>query len=242
MIDVKNGTQEGLLEVHMSAPVTDKDYAEVLMPALDAALATTEHLRMLVVMDADLGDFTMGALWDDAKMGITRWGGFDRIAIVTANAAMTRLVRGFSIFMPCPVKVFPKYSEDEARLWLYESLGAIHQTDLGDGVLHVALFGKVEAEVYGEETEDLNAFIRENERFRLLLDIRRFDGWQGLSAMAAHFRLVRDHVGQLEKAAIVGNASWKSMVVEVVKRLIGAEARYFDNNEFDAAQAWIKSD
>ena len=41
MIDVKNGTQEGLLEVHMSAPVTDKDYAEVLMPALDAALATT---------------------------------------------------------------------------------------------------------------------------------------------------------------------------------------------------------
>ncbi|MEH6645127.1 STAS/SEC14 domain-containing protein [Sulfitobacter sp.] len=242
MIEVKTGSQEGLLEVHMSAPVMDKDYKDVLMPALDTALASAGTLRMLVVMNADLGDFTMGALWDDTKMGITRWGGFDRIAIVTANAAMTRLVRGFSIFMPCPVSVFPKYSEDEARLWLFESLGSIHQTDLGDGTLHVALLGKVEADVYAEETEDLNAFIRKNERFRLLLDIREFEGWQGLSAMAAHFRIIRDHAGQLEKAAIVGDAGWKSMVVQVVKRLIGTEARYFDNNDFEAAKAWVKAD
>lgn len=242
MIEVKTGSQDNLLEVRMHAPVTDKDYKEVLMPAFDAALARAGSLRLLVMMDADISDFTMGALWDDAKMGIGRWSGFDRIAIVTNNAAMTRLVRGFSIFMPCPVAVFPKGDEDKARLWLFESLGAIHQTDLGGGTLHIALLGKVEPEVYAEEIEDLNAFIRRNERFRLLLDIRQFEGWQGLSAMAAHFRLVRDHVGQLEKAAIVGDAGWKAMGVQVVKRLIGAEARYFDNNDFDAAKAWITAD
>jgi hypothetical protein len=242
MIVVKSGTQENLLEVHMTAPITDKDYSEVLMPALDEALAKVEAVRMLVVLEADMTDFTMGALWDDAKLGLSNWSGFERVAIVTANTAMTRLVRAFSILMPCPVAVFGKRSEDEARLWLFESLGAIHQTDLGGGALHVELVGKVDAGVYEEETEDLNAFIRNNEQFRLLLDIRRFDGWQGLGAMMAHFRLVRDHVGQLDKAAVVGDARWKAIVVQVVKRLIGQEARYFDKNDFDTAKAWITAE
>lgn len=242
MIDVKSRTQEGLLEVHMTAPITDKDYADVLIPAIDAALAEGEKLRMLVVMNADLTDFTMGALWDDAKLGIGNWRGFERVAIVTANKAMTRLVRAFSILMPCPVAVFGKWHENEARLWLFESLGAIHQTDLGAGALHVELLGKIDADVYASETEDLNAFIRKNDRFRLLLDIRRFDGWQGLSAMASHFKLVRDHVGQLDRAAVVGESKWEAMVVQVVKRLVGKEARYFDKNEFDAAKAWITAD
>ncbi|AXI49089.1 STAS/SEC14 domain-containing protein (plasmid) [Sulfitobacter sp. SK012] len=242
MIAVKSGAQESLLEVYMSAPITDKDYSDVLMPALDAALAQGEKVRMLVVLNAGLTDFTMGALWDDAKLGVSNWSGFERVAIVTANTAMARMVRAFSILMPCPVSVFGKKAEDEARLWLFESLGAIHQTDLGSGTLHVELLGKVGADVYASETENLNAFIRKNDRFRLLLDIRRFDGWQGLGAMAAHFHLVRDHVGQLDRAAVVGDSRWEAMVVQVVKRLIGQEARYFGNNDLEAAKAWIKTD
>ncbi|MCX8225208.1 MAG: STAS/SEC14 domain-containing protein [Sulfitobacter sp.] len=242
MIEVKTGTQENLLEVHMTAPITDTDYSKVMIPALDAALVNGEKVRMLLVIDADLTDFTMGALWDDAKMGINNWSGFERVAIVTANKAMTRLVRAFSILMPCPVSVFGKWQEDEARLWLFESLGTIHQTDLGGGALHVELLGKIAADVYSSEVEDMNAFIRKNDRFRLLLDIRRFDGWQGLGAIASHFQLVRDHVGQLDRAAVVGDSKWEAMVVQIVKRLIGKEAKYFDKNEFEAAKAWITAD
>lgn len=241
MIEVKSGAQENLLEVYMTAPITDKDYEEVLMPALDAALARVERVRMLVVLNAGISDFSLGALWDDTAMGLSAWRGFERIAIVTADKAMTRMTRAFSILMPCPVSVFPKGSTKEARLWLFESLGAIHQTDLGNGVLHVELLGKINADVYTEETEDLNAFIRKNDRFRLLLDIRQFDGWQGLGALSAHFRLVRDHVGQLDKVAIVGDAGWKAMVVQVAKWLIGREARYFGWNDFDLAKKWITS-
>jgi len=242
MIEVTQGSQENVLEVHMSAPITDADYSDVLMPAFDMALAQNEKLRMFVVLDAGLTDFSLGALWDDTKLGVGHWGGFERIAIVTANTAMARMVRGFAFMMPCPVAFFDAGDKNEARLWLFESLGAIHQKDLGGGILHVELLGKVGEEVYAAETEDLNAFIRKNDRFRLLLDIRRFDGWQGLGAIGAHFQMVRNHVGQLDKVAIVGTAKWEAAVVQVVKRLIGKEARYFSGNDLVAAIAWIKAD
>jgi hypothetical protein len=127
MIEVKSGTQENLLEVYMSAPITDKEYCDVLMPALDAALAENEQIGLLVVLKAGVTDFAVGALWGDAKLCIGNWSGFERIALVTANTALARTFRTFSIVMPCPVAVFDGGAEDEARLWLFESLGAIHR-------------------------------------------------------------------------------------------------------------------
>jgi hypothetical protein len=240
MIDVRKSARDDLLEIHMTGPVTDSDYENVMVPAIDAAIAQSDHVRLLIVADVGFGDFTFGAMWDDARLGLRAWRGFERIAYVTANTAMARTIRLFSSLMPCPVMVFAPTEEDQARRWLTESLGAIHQTDLGDGVLHVQLLGKVEAAVYAQEVGDLNAFIRRNERFRLLLDIREFDGWQGLGALTEHFRLVRDHVGLLDKAAIVGASGWQKLAADVGRRLIGREARYFAAEEFEAAKAWLK--
>lgn len=240
MIDVKESNRPDILEVRMTGPVTDSDYENVLMPAIDRAIAESEHVRLLLIAEVGLNDFTLGAMWDDARLGLRNWRGFERVAYVTSNKSMARTIRAFSLAMPCPVHIFEPSEEDAARRWLTESLGAIHQTDLGDGVLHVQLMGKVEAKVYEEEVRDLDAFIRRNERFRLLLDIREFDGWQGLGAMAEHFRLVRDHIDSVDKAAIVGAAGWQKAVAGIGRRVIGREARYFDADNFEAAKAWIK--
>ncbi len=199
-------------------------------------------MRLLVVMESGFGDFTLGALWDDARMGLKHWRGFDRVAVVTGSTGVKRTIKAFSVAIPCPVMVFPPDQTEEARRWLSESLGAIHQTDLGDGVLHLALLGKVDAAVYEAEAEDLNAFIRANDRFRLLLDLREFDGWQGLGAVGEHLRMVRDRVALLDKAAIVGDAGWQKMAVGVGRRILGKEAEYFDGDRFDAAVAWLKQD
>lgn len=238
MMTVETGP-DGLMELQVAAPVTDADYKDVLIPALDEAIATSERVRMLVVLEAGGKDFTFGALMDDARTGLKHWRGFDRIAVVTGSAGMRGTIRAFSVVMPCPVMVFGPEKVDAARRWLRESLGAIHQTDLGGGVLHVQLMGQLDSAVYAEETEDLNAFIRANDRFRLLLDLRDFDGWQGLGAVGEHLRLVKDHAGLIDRAAIVGDGGWQRMAAEVGTRVIGAEARYFPGEDFEAAKGWL---
>lgn len=240
MIEQLPTSRPDRLEFRVSGAVTAEDYQNTLIPALDDAIAVTDRIRALIVMESGVSDFTLGAMMDDARMGLKHWRGFDRIAVVTGSTGMRRMVRAFSVFMPCPVHVFPLDEADDARRWLSESLGSIHQTDLGGGVLHVQLLGQLDTAAYDDEAADMDAFIRRNDRFRLLLDIRDFDGWQGLGGLGEHFRLVRDHAGQIDRVAIVGDGGWKKMAAELGRRVIGKEeARYFDADAFDAARDWL---
>ncbi|MEM8632614.1 MAG: STAS/SEC14 domain-containing protein [Pseudomonadota bacterium] len=241
MIKTIPGLPEGTIGVAFSGVVTEEDYTGTLLPAIEMALQETDRVRLLVVVDADFSDFTLGAAKEDAKLGMAHWSGFDRIAVVSPPGWVTGTVRALSVMMPCPVMVFAPEEVDDAKRWLSESLGSIHQTDLGDGVLHVALLGQLDAEIYAEETEDLNAFIRANDRFRLLLDLRHFDGWQGLGALSEHYRLVRDHHMLIDKLAIVGNRAWERLAAKIGARALNADSRYFDEDEFAQAKDWVSS-
>ncbi|MDF0600749.1 STAS/SEC14 domain-containing protein [Psychromarinibacter sp. C21-152] len=239
MIELRPTGRDDTISLRIAPPVTEADYRDVLMPAIDAAVETGDGVKLLATIEAGPSEFTLGALWDDARMGLKHWRGFDRIAVVTGSTGMGYAVRALSVVMPCPVKLFDAGEEDAAARWLSESLGAIHQTKLADGVLQVQLLGRLDSAAYAAEIADLNAFIRESDRFRLLLDIRDFDGWQGLGGLAEHFRLVRDHAPALERAAIVGDAGWQKMAAAVGRRILGREARYFAAEDYAAAKDWI---
>ncbi|MAC76532.1 MAG: STAS/SEC14 domain-containing protein [Rhodobacteraceae bacterium] len=232
-------TDTNILEIALSGAVSREDYETVLIPAIDRALEDYDAIRALVLI-APGTDYTVGALKDDAWMGLKHWRGFERIAVVGKDGWIGKALKGVSIMMPCPVMLFEDGKRDEAMRWLQESLGAIHQTDLGDGVLHVQLMGKLDPSVYAEETEDLNAFIRRNERFRLLLDLRDFDGWQGLAGVTEHLKLVRDHHGLIDKAAIVGQRGWEKLAARIGGAMMGADTKYFAG-DLEAAKAWIKA-
>lgn len=241
MITQLSSTSDTILEFEFSGAISDEDYKTVLVPAIDKAIEANERIRLLVILGSGLKDFTFGAMLQDARTGMKHWRGFDRVAVVTAQRGMAQAIRAFSVFMPCPVKTFGAEEADNARRWLRESLGAFHQTDLGDGVLHIQLLGQLDSEAYQDEAGDMNAFIRKNDKFRLLLDLREFDGWQGLGAIGEHLKIVRDHAPLLEKAAIVGDAGWQTLAVQVGKRVLGREAKHFGGDEFDQAVAWLKT-
>ncbi|WP_397542795.1 STAS/SEC14 domain-containing protein [Roseovarius salis] len=239
MIEVESATDTGILEVRMTPPVTDSDYTETLLPAIDAAIASGVRVRILAIVEAGFADFTLGAMLQDARAGLKHWRGFDRAAVVTDNAALRTAVAAFSVFMPCPVARFGMKELEAARRWLRESLGTIQQEEIGDGVLHVSLRGKLDAAAYENDIEDLNRYLARHDTVRLLIDLRDFDGWQGLDALRDHFELVRGHVGRVERAAVVGDAGWQDMAVSVGKRVFGVEARHFAGDAYEAARVWL---
>mgnify|MGYP002628421516 CR=1 FL=1 len=239
MIEVQPSGDRGMIEIRMTAPVSDSDYKEVLMPAIDTAIAGGDRLRLLAIIEAGVSDFTLGAMLQDARVGLKHWRGFDRVAVVTDNGALSRAIGAFSIFMPCPVATFRMSDAEDARRWLRESLGSLQQEDLGDGVLHVSLLGKLDTEQYENDIEDLNRFFEAHKKIRLLVDLREFDGWQGFGALRDHFHLVRGHANQVTRAAIVGDGGWQEMAVQIGKRVFGFEAKHFSGEEFEKAKSWL---
>ncbi|MBE9636340.1 STAS/SEC14 domain-containing protein [Salipiger mangrovisoli] len=239
MIDVQDIGEHGIIELRMTPPVTDADYRDTLMPALDAALTKGDRLRLLAIVEARPSEFTLGAMIQDARTGLKHWRGFDRIALVSDDTILRKAVGGFSVFMPCPVATFAIKDADDARRWLRESLGSIQQDDLGNGVLQVRLRGKVDGAAYDAAIGDLDTFFAAHETVRLLIDLRDFDGWQGLDALRDHFYLVRGHADRVKRAAIVGDAGWQDMAVQVGKRAFGLDARYFAAADFARAEAWL---
>ncbi len=241
MIKMSDTGTAGQLEMRMSGTISSEDYEYVLTPALEAALTEVDAVRLLIVVSGDV-NFEVGAVWADMKLGLSHWRGFDRLAVCAAPGWIANSFRAFAPFMPCPVQVFDLKDEDAARRWLRESLGAIHLRTLGGPAVQIELIGKVSPEDYAIAQGDLDAKLREMNGFRLLLDLREFDGWQGLSAMAAHMSLARCHVGMLDKAAIVGDRAWQKMAQKIGAQFVGAETRFFDAENFETAKSWLISD
>jgi len=239
MIKLTQPGTDGFPEVLLSGKVTQADYDTALIPAIDKALETHDALRMLVITGPDFAGYDAGAAWADTKLGLTHWRGFDRLAVATDTGWIATGVRAMSPIMPCPVQVFALAETESARRWLRESLGAVHVRDLGGPALHIQLLGRPNPEDFKTAEADLDARLRERDGFRLLLDLRDFDGWQGLAAIAAHFNLAREHAPLVERAAIVGDQAWQHMAQKIASRFLKADVTYFPASAFDQARHWL---
>jgi hypothetical protein len=240
MIKLKELSASGFIEVHVLGEVTDADYKNVLVPELDKAIETGEPLRLLLIFADDVS-YSLKAVLDDAELGLRHWAGFDRIAVVAGQDWILNTVRWFGWMMPCAVQTFGTDQEDDARRWLRESLGTIHQTDLGSGVLHLSLMGKLDPASYAEEEQDLDAFLNRTQTPRVLLDVREFEGWQSLSALPKHLSLVRRHYATWDKIAILGDRRWQKMAERLLGQIRGGETSFFSADQEAAAKAWLTS-
>jgi hypothetical protein len=240
MIEEIPGRPDGTLEFKITGRVTSDDYEKTLTPAIERALEQHDRIRVLIQIGPGFEGYGLDAAWDDARLGLKHWRGFDRVAVVTDVGWLKVSVKAFSFAMPCPVQTFDLSELDDARRWLGESLGALHVNPLGGDVLAIRLIGKLEASAYERATGEIDEFIGKHGRIRLLVDLREFDGWQGLAGLGEHLSLVRDHHRAPQRVAVVGDAEWQRLALRVFSRFLNADARYFDEDDIAAAEAWLK--
>ena len=241
MITIERFDEHGLLELRITGTLSKSDYDDHLLPAIDAALQHHDRLRILAVIEAGFQGFDLGAAWADMQMGLTHWRGFDRIAVVAGQGWVASAVRMMAPLMPCPVQAFLPDQEEVARRWLRESLGSVYMKVLDGGALMVQLMGTLDPDVIARAEEGLDAHIRAADEFRLLLDLSEFDGWQGLGALGAHFKLVREHAPLAKRVAVLGDQSWQQIAQRLAGSFLYADTRFFDAGSRAEAEAWLQT-
>ncbi|MCG6887097.1 MAG: STAS/SEC14 domain-containing protein [Proteobacteria bacterium] len=118
MLELIEDMPGNVLAIKASGEVTAEDYETIMVPAVEARLKQFDKVRMLYELGPEMNGFTAGAMWQDAKVGMSHLLSFEKIAVVTDHAWVANGVRAFAFMIPCPVKIFSTAERDAAKNWI----------------------------------------------------------------------------------------------------------------------------
>lgn len=98
--------------------ITAQDYREVFEPAVDEKLKQHDKLKCLLVAGPELDGFSAGAIWDDARFGLSHFTTFSKIALVTDIDWLRTAAKMFGSLMPADLMVFGCDEIDDAKEWI----------------------------------------------------------------------------------------------------------------------------
>ncbi|MEX0999365.1 MAG: STAS/SEC14 domain-containing protein [Thermodesulfobacteriota bacterium] len=123
MLELIEGLPENALGFSAKGNVSAKDYETVLIPAVKEKLKHHDKVRLLYHLGDEFEKFEVGAMWDDAKVGLAHITEWEKIAIVTDVNWIQQAgkIFGFAIetmSVPGDVKIFHNSELDDAIKWI----------------------------------------------------------------------------------------------------------------------------
>ena len=100
--------------------VTAADYETVIIPAVETQFTRGSKVRFLYHLGARFTGIEASAMWDDAKLGLRHWSGWERVAVVSDVEWIRTAVRIFALAMPGHVRVFHDRDLADAVRWVSE--------------------------------------------------------------------------------------------------------------------------
>lgn len=107
--------------VHATGEVTKEDMETVLIPLLDSLVERKDKINYILVLETPVQNFTLGAWWDDLKLGLKNFTHWNRIAIVSDQKAVEYFSDVFRFFVPGKSKGFSLDELQEAYDWISET-------------------------------------------------------------------------------------------------------------------------
>lgn len=117
MLRIEEGVPDEVLCVEAVGTVTDADYQQVLVPAVREKLERHGRIRLVYVLGDEFDGWTMGALWEDAKVGTRDLASWEKVAVVSDKDWLRHAVKAFGWMMPGDVRVFDLDELAAAKSW-----------------------------------------------------------------------------------------------------------------------------
>ncbi|MGK7879561.1 MAG: STAS/SEC14 domain-containing protein [Crocosphaera sp.] len=114
-LKVKNNR---VLALEAEGKVTGDDYQLVIIPALEDQLKQYQKIRLLYELGNQFSGFDFLAIWRDAKLGLTHWSDFEKIALVSDIQWIRIVTKVLGSVLPYPLKVFHNNQLAQAKQWI----------------------------------------------------------------------------------------------------------------------------
>ena len=118
MIEVLKDFPENVVALAGSGQVTKDEYRQIVEPAVEAALAKNEKIRLYYEVGESFEGIAPSAVWEDVKIGVEHLSRWERIAVVTDVEWIRRVMGFFSFMMPAEMRMFALSETEDARQWI----------------------------------------------------------------------------------------------------------------------------
>jgi hypothetical protein len=117
MIRLLSDMPAGVLGLEAVDDVEREDYEDVIVPAVDAAIAEHGKVRLVYVLGHEFDEYEGEAVWEDIKLGVRHPASFERMAIVTDAAWAGPALKVFSVLWPGKARAFRLADLAAAKRW-----------------------------------------------------------------------------------------------------------------------------
>lgn len=117
MIRLLRDMPAGVLGLEAVDDVEKEDYVDVILPAVEAAIAEHGKVRVVYVLGPEFDDYEGEAVWEDLKLGSRHPASFERIAVVTDARWAGPALKVFSVLWPGQARAFPLGELEAAKRW-----------------------------------------------------------------------------------------------------------------------------
>ena len=108
-----------------------------------------------------------------------------------------------------------------------------------DGIIKVAVVGKLQAQDIEEVTPQIDRLMEQFGHLNILVDARQFDGWANVEAFKYHINFIKSHYYSVGHVAVVMGHFWQKLVLAVVKMALKKDIKTFKAAEIGQAMEWI---
>jgi SpoIIAA-like len=112
------GLPGDVIAVSAKGTITAQDYRDVLEPAVRDKLKRHDRLKLLLVAGPQFDGYSAGAIWDDARFGLSHFTAFSKVALVSDTEWIRRAAKLFGPLMPAEVMVFDTADLEAAKQWI----------------------------------------------------------------------------------------------------------------------------
>ena len=120
MYDLEKIPDSNVLIVTAKGKITDDDYEDVLIPAMESTLENYDKVRILIHFGDDYEGIEGDAMWEDTKVGLKHFTSFEKCAVVSDVKWLRRSIKTFGFLIPGEVKLFHNEELDDAKTWVGE--------------------------------------------------------------------------------------------------------------------------
>lgn len=117
-LEILPGYPADVVAVEATGHVRRADYEGILIPAVLSTAKAEGKVKLIYIIGDRFAGLSLGAAWDDAKLGILHMGDFARVAVVSDVDWIRVGLKMFAPFMSCPVHVFHVAELAAAKDWI----------------------------------------------------------------------------------------------------------------------------